>query len=140
MKGIEMSEEQKQSYFRIRTNPMRIRQAASMNLNGYWWIYFIGIFVYYFFSDILINIVSRYFPSGYMVIPMSNLPEEIQKSVAMPQIPVVLFFYVLLMSGAFELGRAVYSLSALRNRFRGWFSKGSPCTSGQPQSASFGTC
>ena len=47
---------------------------------------------------------------------MSNLPEEIQKSVAMPQIPVVLFFYVLLMSGAFELGRAVYSLSALRNR------------------------
>ena len=111
-----MSEEQKQSYFRIRTNPMRIRQAASMNLNGYWWIYFIGIFVYYFFSDILINIVSRYFPSGYMVIPMSNLPEEIQKSVTMPQIPVVLFFYVLLMSGAFELGRAVYSLSALRNR------------------------
>ena len=76
---------------------MRIRQAASMNLNGYWWIYFIGIFVYYFFSDILINVVSRYFPSGYMVIPMSNLPEEIQKSVAMPQIPVVLFFYVLLM-------------------------------------------
>ena len=44
-----MSEEQKHSYFRIRTNPMRIRQAASMNLNGYWWIYFIGIFVYYFF-------------------------------------------------------------------------------------------
>ena len=44
-----MSEEQKQSYFRIRTNPLRIRQAASMNLNGYWWIYFIGIFVYYFF-------------------------------------------------------------------------------------------
>ena len=113
-----MSEEQKQSYFRIRTNPMRIRQAASMNLNGYWWIYFIGIFVYYFFSDILINIVSRYFPSGYMVIPMSNLPEEIQKSVAMPQIPVVLFFYVLLMSGAFELGRAVDSAFGFRRIFR----------------------
>lgn len=114
-----MSESSK--YFRISMNPLRIRQAASLNLNGCWMLYSIGIFIYYLFTEVTINIVNYFFPTGYINLSMAQLPADVQASmkeasVSMPQIPVLLILYMLLMSGAFELGRTFYTMIALRDR------------------------
>lgn len=114
-----MSESSK--YFKISMNPLKIRQAASLNLNGCWWLYSIGIFIYYLFTEVTINIVNYFFPTGYITLSMARLPADVQASmkeasVSMPQIPVLLVLYMLLMSGAFELGRTFYTMIALRDR------------------------
>ncbi len=112
-----MNEENNTIYHRVTLNPMKIRQAATLNMNGCWWLYSIGIFIYYILLDVIINIVSLYFPSGYLSLDMSQMSEELQQYVSSGmKIPVLLLLYTLLMSGALILGRTIYTLMVLRNR------------------------
>lgn len=110
-------QEENRTYFKVTLSPARIRRAATLNLNGCWWIFFIGIFIYYILSEVIINIVSLYFPSGYIAVSTAQLPSYLKEyMVSNPQIPVLLALYALLMGGALELGRTIYTLTALRDR------------------------
>lgn len=110
-------QEENRSYFRITLSPARIRRAATLNLNGCWWIFFIGIFIYYIFSEVIINITSLYFPTGYVAVSTAQIPAFLKVyMVSNPRIPVLPGLYALLMGGALELGRTIYTLAALRDR------------------------
>ncbi len=110
-------QEENRTYFKVTLSPARIRRAATLNLNGCWWIFFIGIFIYYILSEVIINIVSLYFPSGYIAVSTAQLPSYLKEyMVSNPRIPVLLALYALLMGGALELGRTIYTLTALRDR------------------------
>ncbi len=110
-------QEENRSYFRITLSPARIRRAATLNLNGCWWIFFIGMFIYYIFSEVIINITSLYFPTGYIAVSTAQIPAFLKEyMVSNPRIPVLPGLYALLMGGALELGRTIYTLAALRDR------------------------
>lgn len=112
-----MTEENNRTYYRITLNPMKIRRAATLNLNGCWWLYSIGIFIYYILLDVIINIVGIYFPSGNLSLNTLQVSEQLQKYLASDvKIPVLFFLYAFLMSGALILGRTIYTMMVLRNR------------------------
>lgn len=112
-----MTEENNRTYYRITLNPMKIRRAATLNLNGCWWLYSIGIFIYYILLDVIINIVGIYFPSGNLSLNTLQLSGQLQKYLTSDvKIPVLFLLYSFLMSGALILGRTIYTMMVLRNR------------------------
>lgn len=98
----------------VNENPVVIQLLSRKHMKPLFSKFVIGCIIFYMMVNWIPNILSIYFPTtiwDYLNISVKGID-----SAALPAYPIVMFMYAFAFEGVFQLGKALYVLTFVRNR------------------------
>lgn len=102
----------------VKENPFEIQKKCQTHSREIFGAFFIGMLIYFALTELIPNILGVFFPKGYIatLVAMRNIPSDVIDLSTIVDTPIITLVYALFFNGIFEVGKALYALTFIRNR------------------------